>query len=283
MAAAAFTQAQSSLRWFVDNFSTIADWRAALLRVASFRRALNATEVVKHVSSTISYSDGEAGRLTIDNLEVVSSTGCDLLREKVINVLAGERVLIAGELGTNKTLAFRALAGLWPWGTGRIVRPAGEAIYYFPRGTPYLPRGTLREVLAYPMKVENFEPPAFAHALARLGLERLEPALDITRRWDRELSADEQLSLAFARVLLQAPPWMLIDGTFGALDGDTQERVLSVFSEELRGTSIINIVSGSGEAHHPLFSRVVHLIKAPLDYTPGSNAAVAQDVYARPE
>jgi putative ATP-binding cassette transporter len=283
MAAAAFTQAQSSLRWFVDNFSTIADWRAALLRVASFRRALNTTELVKHVSSTISYSEGEAGHLTIDNLEVVSSTGCDLLREKLIRVRAGERVLIAGELGTNKTLAFRALAGLWPWGTGRIVRPVGEAIYYFPRGTPYLPRGTLREVLAYPTKVDQFEPPSFTHALSRLGLERLEPVLDITRRWDRELSADEQLSLAFARVLLQAPPWLLIDGTFGSLDGDTLERVLSVFNDELKDTSIINIVSGSGEARHPLFSRVVHLIKAPLDYAPGSNASVPQDVYAPPK
>ena len=40
MAAGAFTQMQSSLRWFVDNFSTIADWRATLLRVADFRRAL---------------------------------------------------------------------------------------------------------------------------------------------------------------------------------------------------------------------------------------------------
>ena len=40
MASGAFIQVQSSLRWFVDNFSTIADWRATLLRVASFRHAL---------------------------------------------------------------------------------------------------------------------------------------------------------------------------------------------------------------------------------------------------
>jgi putative ATP-binding cassette transporter len=264
MAAAAFTQAQSSLRWFVDNFSVIADWRATLLRVASFRRALNATEVVRHVASTIKYSEGEPGHLTIDNLEVVSSTGADRIRESVVDIRAGERLLIAGELGTNKTLLFRALAGLWPWGAGQVVRPQGEAIYYFPRGTPYLPRGTLREVLAYPMKTEAFAPEAYIRALGRLGLERLEPDLDATRRWDRELSADEQLSLAFARVLLQAPPWLLIDGTFGSLEGDTLERVYAVFNNELRRTSIINIGSGSGETRGPLFSRVVHLIKATL-------------------
>jgi putative ATP-binding cassette transporter len=281
MAAAAFTQAQSSLRWFVDNFSIIADWRAALLRVATFRGALNATEVVRHVSSTISYTDGPAGRLMIDDLEVVSSTGCDLIRERHIEVRAGERLLIAGELGTNKTLLFRALAGLWPWGTGRVQRPAGEAIYYFPRGTPYLPRGTLREVLAYPMKVEAYSPEAFRHTLERMGLERLEPVLDITRRWDRELSADEQLSLAFARVMLQAPPWLMIDGTFGSLDGDTLERVLDVFTNELESTSIINIVSGSGHAREPMFTRVVHLVKAPLDYTPGSNTVLSETVRAQ--
>jgi vitamin B12/bleomycin/antimicrobial peptide transport system ATP-binding/permease protein len=278
MAAAAFTQAQSQLRWFVDNFSIIADWRAALLRVATFRRALNATEFVRHVASTITYTEGTTGKLTIDNLEVVSSTGCDLIRERHVEVRAGERIQIAGELGTNKTLLFRALAGLWPWGTGRVLRPPGEAIYYFPRGTPYLPRGTLREVLAYPMKVEGFTPEAFQAALGRMGLERLEPVLDVTRRWDRELSADEQLSLAFARVVLQAPPWLLIDGTFGSLDGDTLERVFDIFSDELKSTSIINIVSGtgSGQTREPLFTRVIHLVKAPLNYTPGSNAVLPE-------
>ncbi len=98
---------------------------------------------------------------------------------------------------------------------GDIVHPKDEQIFYLPRGTPYLPRGTLREVLAYPLKVEDFEAAAFAHALRRLGLERLEPMLDVTHRWDRELSQDEQVSLAFARIVLQKPPWVLVDDTFG--------------------------------------------------------------------
>jgi vitamin B12/bleomycin/antimicrobial peptide transport system ATP-binding/permease protein len=100
----------------------------------------------------------------------------------------------------------------------------------------------------------------------------------VTRRWDRELSADEQLSLAFARVVLQAPPWLLIDGTFGSLDGDTLERVFDIFSDELKSTSIINIVSGtgSGQTREPLFTRVIHLVKAPLNYTPGSNAVLPE-------
>jgi vitamin B12/bleomycin/antimicrobial peptide transport system ATP-binding/permease protein len=261
MAAAAFTQAQSSLRWFVDNFSQIADWRATLLRVANFRRAVVTTDVQHEVESHITYAEGIAGRVVIEGLEVSSPAGHDMLREKLVEVRSGERLLILSEPGTNKTLLFRALAGLWPLGTGRIVKPAGEQILYFPRGTPYLPQGSLREVLAYPLKPESFTADACAQALRRLGLERLVPLLDVSRRWDRELSEDEQLGLAFARVLLQAPEWLLIDGVFGSLDGETLERVIEIFNHELARTGVIHI--GGAQARDPLFGRVVHLIKCP--------------------
>jgi putative ATP-binding cassette transporter len=262
MAAAAFTQAQSSLRWFVDNFSVIADWRATLLRVASFRHALTHSEELREFDSRIDYTDGEAGSITIRDLKIVSSAGWDLLKEKNVVVRAGERVLVIGAPGTGKTLLFRALAGLWPWGAGAITHPRDEPIFYLPRGTPYLPRGTLREVLAYPMKVERFEPEAFARALGRLGLERLEPMLDLTLRWDRELSQDEQISLAFARIVLQRPPWVLVDDTFGSLDDETLERVTDVFGRELEHTGLINI-GRAAQARDPFFSRVLHLVKAP--------------------
>ena len=262
MAAAAFTQAQSSLRWFVDNFPVIADWRATLLRVASFRFALVNADVQRDFESRITYADGEPGVMTIDELEIVSSTGWEILRERKVAIKAGERVLIVGAPGTGKTTLFRALAGLWPWGSGRIARPANEQILYMPRGTPYLPRGTLREVLAYPLKVDGFEAASFTHALQRLGLDRLVPMLDETRRWDRDLSQDEQLALAFARMLLQTPPWVLIDDMFGSLDDEALERVTDIFANELTHTSLIHI-GKAAQAHHPIFSRVLHLIKAP--------------------
>ncbi len=262
MAAAAFTQAQSSLRWFVDNFSTIADWRATLHRVASFRYALTTTEVLHDFESRITYVEGAPGLMTIDDLDIVSPAGTDLLRERKVVVKAGDRVLIVGAPGTGKTLLFRALAGLWPWGAGTVTHPKDEQMLYLPRGTPYLPRGTLREVLAYPLEIDRFSEGAFTHALGRLGLQRLVPMLDVTRRWDRELSQDEQLGIAFARIVLQAPPWLLIDDMLGSLDDETLERVIDVFAHELEHTSVIHI-GRAAQARDPLFSRVLHLVKAP--------------------
>ncbi len=260
MAAGAFTQVVSSLRWFIDNFSVIADWRATLLRVANFRHALVSTHEPQGFESRIAYVEGDPGAIIIEDLRIVSAANADMLKETKVVVTAGERALISGAPGTGKTQLFRALAGLWPWGAGQITRPRGEQIFYVPRGTPYLPRGTLREVLAYPLTAESFTTDAFTRALYRFGLERLAPLLDEARRWDWELSQDEQLCLVFARILIQAPPWVLIDGTLGSLDDDVLNLVVDVFSNELRHISIIHI-GAPGEAHR-LFSSVLHLVKA---------------------
>jgi putative ATP-binding cassette transporter len=260
MASGAFIQVQSSLRWFVDNFSTIADWRATLLRVASFRRAVIDSDVLHDVESRIAVVAGDPGKINIDDLEIASPSGATMLEEKKVQINAGERVLIVGETGTGKTLLFRALAGLWPWGAGRVTHPKGEEILYMPR-TPYLPPGTLREVLAYPSATARFDADAYANALVRLELQRLVPLLDESRRWDHELSEDEQQTLAFARVVLHAPPWVLIDEVLDSLDEDARRCVLDLFVKDLPHTGVIHI--GRANAHDHLFSRVLHLVKDP--------------------
>jgi putative ATP-binding cassette transporter len=260
MASGAFIQVQSSLRWFVDNFSTIADWRATLLRVASFRRAVIDSDVLHDVESRIAVVAGDPGKINIDDLEIASPSGATMLEEKKVQINAGERVLIVGETGTGKTLLFRALAGLWPWGAGRVTHPKGEEILYMPR-TPYLPPGTLREVLAYPSATATFDADAYANALVRLELQRLVPLLDESRRWDHELSEDEQQTLAFARVVLHAPPWVLIDEVLDSLDEDARRCVLDLFVKDLPHTGVIHI--GRANAHDHLFSRVLHLVKDP--------------------
>ena len=127
--------------------------------------------------------------------------------------------------------------------------------------TPYLPPGTLREVLAYPSATETFEGAAYANALVRLELERLVPLLDVSRRWDHELNEDEQQTLAFARVVLHAPPWVLIDEVLDPLDEDARRCILDLFAKDLRRTGVIHI--GRADAHDHLFSRVLHLVMDP--------------------
>src|SRR6185437_1999929 len=210
MAAGAFTQVQSSLRWFVDNFCTIADWRATLLRVANFRRAVLQTDTLHSVEKRIDFAEGAAGRLLMEKLEIASPSGCTHFEDSRVEIRSGERVLIAGESGAGKTLLFRTLAGLWLWGSGRIVRPSGEEMLYIPRN-PYLPPATLRELLVAPGDNAKVDVDVLKQALARAGLERLVTDLDTSTRWDTRLSEDEQRSLAVARALVHAPPWLVID------------------------------------------------------------------------
>jgi len=261
MAAAAFTQAQSSLRWFVDNFSGIADWRATLLRVAGLRQVLASDLEAQQQGSRIAYVEGEPGSLALDALTVRAWRGHERLDASSLELRAGQRLLILGTPGTEKTLLFRALAGLWPWGSGTVRRPPGELIHYMPRGTPYLPRGTLAEALTYAMERSNHPREAMLSALASVGLQRLEPLLDKRGRWERELNVDEQLLLGFARVVLQAPPWLVMDEVFSAFDDDTVERLIDLLNGPLAHTGVIHIGS-AGEAHDRLFTRVVRLVKA---------------------
>jgi vitamin B12/bleomycin/antimicrobial peptide transport system ATP-binding/permease protein len=260
MAAGAFTQVQTSMRWFVDNFSVIADWRATLLRVASFRQAVVTTDTLHGVESQIAIRTGDADTLRIENLEVASPAGCTLLKEKAIEIKPGDRVLIVGEQGTGKTLLFRALAGLWPWGSGTISRPHNDGMFYLPR-IPYWPPGTLRRALAYPRKEEDFKNSRYEEVLKKLQLERLTPVLDRRSPWEPELNEEELTCLAFARVLLHAPKWLLIDEVLDNLDADSAQLIQGVLGKDLADSAVIHIGRPATDDH--VFKRVLHLIKDP--------------------
>ena len=158
MAVGAFTQVQSSLRWFVDNIGGIADWRATLLRVAAFRSAMLKVDELARCREAHRLRRGRRpASMTFDESGDRLAGGLHACWTSASRDRAGEHVLVTGDPGAGKTLLFRALAGLWPWGGGRIGLPKGEAVFFMPR-TPYLPPGTLREVLAYPLGTSRTSP-----------------------------------------------------------------------------------------------------------------------------
>ncbi|MES0153658.1 ABC transporter ATP-binding protein/permease [Mesorhizobium sp. M0018] len=258
MAVGAFNQVHSSLRWFINNIGGIADWRATLMRVADFRIALADTDALHHTERRISFGENPDGSLTFEKLEVASPEGCTKLAEPHVEIRAGDRVMITGDPGAGKTLFFRAIAGLWPWGSGRIGMPAGEAPIFVPR-TPYFPLGKLREVLNHSDGAAEASDAEISEVLADVGLQRLSSSLDRSARWERELSDDEQRLLAFARLALRRPKWVIIDEALDAFDGPTLRQVLSMLEKRLPDAAILNI--GRGQHNARFFRRALTIVK----------------------
>ena len=261
MSVGAFMQVQQTLKWFIDNFSTLADWRATLLRIASFREKVTTMDRLGVGENRIEFVNATDGKLAFENLQVATPTGCTMLSERHVEITQGDRVLIVGEPGTGKTLLFRAIAGLWPWGSGQIGMPSSVDVMFVAR-QPYVPLGTLRAGLAYPASETAYSDEQFGAALKSAGLDRLSSSLDLTERWDRELSDDEQHLLVFARILLNKPRWVVIDEAFDAMDDEARQRIFALFNDDLKDTTIIHI--GRPETKDHFFTRTLHLIKDPL-------------------
>ena len=260
MVVGAFNQVQSSLRWFVDNLAQIADWRATLLRIVSFRDALPGVETIGAETGRIEIVDAGAEKLVLDDLAVALPGECATLDQARVEVGPGERIQVLGKPGVGKSTLFRALAGMWPWGEGTIQLPPRDAMMFMPQ-RPYLPPGTLRVAVSYPEDAGRFDDAALGAALERVDLGHLVPALDQTDRWDRKLSLDEQQRLAFARLLLHAPRWVFLDDAIGALAEHHRELVLSIFQRELADAAVLRF--GRDRAPGSIWNRILHIIEHP--------------------
>ena len=260
MLVGAFNQVQTSLRWFVDNFSSIADWRATLLRVASFRKTILTMDKLGLTASRIAFDEGDGASIRIDDLHVATPAGCVMLSEPHLELKPGEHVLIVGERGAGKTLLFRAIVGLWPWGSGHITRPARQSIAFIPTHA-YIPPGVLRSSITYPRAADAANDAAIAKALAGVGLDRLKPMLGKAGRWDRELNDDEKQRIAFARVILQRPRWVVIDNALDLVDPVSRRRIEAIFTGTLVDVGVINI--GKAQNDSGFFTRTLHLVRDP--------------------
>jgi vitamin B12/bleomycin/antimicrobial peptide transport system ATP-binding/permease protein len=258
MIVGAFNQVQQSLRWFVDNFPRIADWRASVGRVSEFRDALRLLDSYESESDQIRLVPHGMGNLSFENASVLFSDGGEVISEATAHIVPGERVLIAGESGSGKSTLLRAIAGLWPWGSGTIYLPHREEMMFLPQ-RPYLPLGTLEEAVSYPKGLGNFSRADIAAALERVNLGGLVEMLGKHRRWDKELSLGQQQRLAFARLLLQRPRWVFLDEATAALDDDNQDLVMSIFTKELADATVLSIGHRPGlEVYH---TRTLQLVR----------------------
>jgi putative ATP-binding cassette transporter len=226
----------------VDAFTDIAEWRAVVERLAGFRRATEHADHLDGGVDRVRRTEAETSSLSLDGLTLELPDGQRLLDGAHASLRAGESVLISGPSGAGKSTLFRAIAGIWPFGRGRIQLPAGARTLFLPQ-KPYLPIATLRDVLLYPNAAPDraVEDATIRTVLAAVGLPALATGLDEEANWALRLSGGEQQRIAFARALVQRPDWLFLDEASSALDERTEEHLYGLLRERLPATTIVSI------------------------------------------
>ncbi len=239
---AAFVAVQGALIWFVDNLLRVADWIASVVRVDELAQALEDIDVGVRMDSVdeISLGVSEDGAIHLDELAAAHRNGRIMIAAANVVIEQGEKVLIAGESGTGKSTLIRAIAGLWPWGSGSILMPPGASIAFMPQ-RPYLPLGSLRNAICYSAGEEPIPPGVVEDALKRCGLNYLLKRLDEEAHWDQQLSGGERQRVAFARLLVQRPSIIVMDEATSALDEDSQTSLLGLVRDELPESTVISV------------------------------------------
>jgi putative ATP-binding cassette transporter len=240
MVVGGFFQVNSSLRWFVDNFSRIAEWGATLLRVMSFREALLNFETRLDGEDRIAQSENSDGKLRLENIGVQKEGEKAVLDQREIDVMPGDRIHIIDKTRSGRNPLLAALAGLWPWGSGKVQSPVNMTMMFLKR-QPYFPPGTLRAALAFPAEPSDVSERDIKTALNRVELGYLSDSLDREAEWGLELTEDEQVRIAIARLLIHKPPWIFAEHVFGALSDEYHDLVRSIFDTELAQSAIISI------------------------------------------
>ncbi|WP_225783776.1 ABC transporter ATP-binding protein/permease [Xenophilus sp. Marseille-Q4582] len=211
----AFGRVQESLSWLVDNYMTLAVWKATTDRLTGFEQA-----VVAHSRPNPALVRAPADNaIAAQALHIGLPDGRTLIDDTALRVAPGDTVLVHGPSGSGKSSLLRTLAGIWPHARGQVQMP--PQTMFIPQ-RPYFPDGRLRDALAYPDSAANYDDAQLRQALEDALLPQLADQLDREDAWGHKLSGGEQQRLSIARVLLKKPAWVLADEATSALDEDAE-------------------------------------------------------------
>jgi putative ATP-binding cassette transporter len=242
----AFRNVQDALSWFINAFSTLAEWKASINRLAGFHAAVNA---LQSEESNLKVQRNNVGAILIDQLSLQLPSGQALSHSLTADLQSGQRILIAGPSGCGKSTLFRAMAGIWPYGEGNVEIPSGLKLLFLPQKS-YLPIGTLRAAVCYPAPENAYKELAIQHYLELCQLKHLQLLLAETDNWNQRLSPGEQQRLAFVRVLLARPDVVFLDEATSALDATTEEILYGLIVQELPDATVISIAHRETVAKH---------------------------------
>jgi vitamin B12/bleomycin/antimicrobial peptide transport system ATP-binding/permease protein len=240
-AADAFDKVHAALSFFVSIYRSLAEWRAVVARLDGFEMSVAAAERLRTGTDSIKLSppnDGNA--IDLEALLVRLPTGAPLVAADGFRIRHHERVLVTGPSGAGKSTLFRAIAGIWPFGTGSVRIPAMASLMTLPQ-KPYFPVAPLHAALAYPSQAGAFGVERIREVLKEVGLPQLGPRLDEEEHWNRILSLGEQQRLAIARALLHAPQFLFLDEATASLDEPAESALYRLLQHKLPDTTIVSI------------------------------------------
>jgi putative ATP-binding cassette transporter len=238
--ASAFNSVQTALSFFITSYRNIAEWRAIIARLSGFQEAMAAGRALAVTPPVIETVPRAGAGFAVEHLDVRLPDGDPIVAAEHIAFPAGDRVLVTGPSGSGKSTLFRAIGGIWPFGSGRVNVPKDATVMLVPQ-RPYFPLAPLAAAVGYPAKAGTFDAARVAEALVAVRLPELVGRLGEEAHWNRMLSLGEQQRLAIARALLHAPDYLFLDEATASLDEAAEAALYRLLQDRLKGTTIISI------------------------------------------